>query len=236
MFRVIACDDDPFTLEWIRIALEQFSSERNIHFDLKAFSSVPEMAAALTSGYSPDIIFLDILFPEGNGIIMVKEIQDKISDSRLVLITSSQDFALQGYAIHAYDYLLKPLKMEPVFKLLEGAARNSADNITIRVKKLPVDISKSDLCYVESDKHTLVFHTVRKDFTVYGKLDDYSEQLRGDAAFIRCHQSYLINLRFVTDVKSGFFTMKNGFSIPMRKKGAAELKRAYYSYLLEANR
>lgn len=232
MLRVIACDDDAYIAEWFRLALQEFAQERRVEFELKTFSNGSEMASVIDEGYRPDIIFLDILFPDGNGIVLAKKILDKITSCRLVLMTSTEEFALEGYAVHAYDYLLKPLNKEAVFKLLGDAVRYSDERITIRVKKSPVEIAKSDLCYIESNKHTLIFHTIKKDFVIYGKLDEYEEQLKADSSFIRCHQSYLINMNFTEDIKNNYFMMKNGLAIPMRKRDAADFKRAYYTFIM----
>lgn len=233
MVQVFVCDDDIYVSEWFRLAVDEYAKDRHTGIQVNTFTDIQEMVSSILHGFQPDVIFLDVLFPNANGISSVKNIIDKLKKSRVILMTSSRDFALEGYAIHAYDYMLKPLNKQTVFRLLDNMPNQNGIQFQIKVKGIPVEINSADLMYVESDRHNLIFNLSNAQLITYGKLDDYNVLLETEGSFIRCHQSYLINLNYITDIKGRLFLMSNGAGIPIRKRDASEFKKTYYSFLLE---
>ncbi len=235
MFRIIVCDDDPYVCEWFSLAINMYCIERNFVADLRTTESIKQLIKFLDDGFMPDILFLDIILPEGNSISLVKELVKRIKDCKTVLITATKDYTLEGYSIHAYDYLIKPIKDDVVFKLIEDVSQSTPKRITIRVRAITVEIRCEDLVYIESNKHALIFHTTGKEMTSYGKLNVFDDLLRDTGVFIRCHQSYLINSNYVKEVKNNTFIMLDGAIIPIRKRDSAAIKRNYYSLSHHSN-
>ena len=74
--------------------------------------------------------------------------------------------------------------------------------IAVRGKQFSKRISVSDLIYVEIADHDIVYHTVNGLVEGHGSMRVVSEQLKDDN-FVLCNQSYLVNLKFVTEVSGG---------------------------------
>ena len=96
----------------------------------------------------------------------------------------------------------------------------------IRDKSGPVQISSSEVYYVEIRKHKLTYHTERGEYTEIGSLKGLKETL-GAHNFACCNACYLVNLKFIFRVKGLMLTMTNGdelkISQPRRKEFMSDL-------------
>lgn len=90
---------------------------------------------------------------------------------------------------------------------------------------LPVE----DILYVESNKHKNWFHTADATYSIYRKLGDIEQELR-DFGFIRIHQSFLVNMRYIAKISSYTLTLTSGevFSVP--KVRYSQVKRKFMKY------
>ncbi len=66
-------------------------------------------------------------------------------------------------------------------------------------------------------------------YTIYKKLNDIEEEIN-HRAFLRCHQSYLVNMNKIESVENDF-TMKSGDVVPIRTRNLNEIKKEYYNYI-----
>ena len=151
-----------------------------------------------------DLLFLDIQLPDMLGIDVAREIRKKDESVMLVFITNLSQYAIDGYTVSAYDYILKPLlyaafevKLRRILKVLSYKEKRM---LTLKTKQEVFRIDVGTLLYVESEGHHLSFHTDDKVIEIWGTLAQYEDEL-SDAFFYRCNSCYLVNLRYVESVK-----------------------------------
>lgn len=76
------------------------------------FYSSLELLASIEKGMRYDILFLDVILPNENGIDIAKEIRQYDSVMKIIFLTTSPEFAVQSYTVSAYFYQLKPIQEE----------------------------------------------------------------------------------------------------------------------------
>lgn len=184
-----------------------------------------------------DLLLLDIVLGDMNGINLAEKIRTVNSGVGIVFISSSREFALEGYSVRAFAYLLKPLDENQLYsvldKYLKQYTRADVGVIQVRTEGVNVDVPLGKLIYVESNDKRLTFHmSDETQIETYGKLDEYSVKLSGFDNFLRCHKSYLINMDYVEGVKGNGFLLKNEKVIPIPKDGASFKKKIYYDYVM----
>lgn len=192
---------------------------------------------------NPDLILADIQLDDGNSFTLFEQID--MDDVQLIFITAYDQFAIDALNLGAFAYLLKPLDTELFNQTLERCFRQrerfrfdrSQMNLTSNhyAQQQPVDrivlkhldfvqiISVSDIMYCRSDKGYTSFCLRDGEKIVVSKVLKEYESLLPDDTFIRCHQSYLINVRHLKKLyKDGQAEMANGDVIPVsdRKKQA----------------
>ncbi len=202
-----------------------------------------ESGVKIIKQLSPDIVFLDIEMPDGNGFDLLQKL--KPINFKVIFITGYEDFAIRAFRFSAIDYLLKPLQSTDLIE----AVKKAEDSLTKEVFDLklnnlftnlerPKNIQKlilktadkiysvniQDIVNCESDKNYTTFNLINAPkLIVSTNLKEY-ETLLVPHNFFRTHKSHLINMayfdHFVKADIGNKVVMKNKTCIPLsvRKK------------------
>lgn len=199
-------------------------------------ASVKE-AVVVANACKPDLIFLDINLIDGTGFDFLD--QTKNLSFKVIFITAYEEYALKALKAGAVDYLLKPVDVEelkialqkirelPVaeqrqnIKMAKAVWNNDTSKLILSLHDSFQVIDLNELLYCESDKgYTTFYSNDGKKHLVSKTLKEFEERLVL-ANFIRPHQSYMVNMKFIDKYdKSGVIHLKNGNKIPVssRKK------------------
>lgn len=168
---------------------------------------------------SPDIVFLDVDMPGTDGFSVAKETES--INYQLVFVTAHHEYALKAFETHAIDYLLKPARpsviekclakilRQEIMSLAQGPAEDEAPSLSLNDGNSSRIIKADHILFIEALGRYRRIHlsaegkTLHKLDTILSDttLDSFADQL-GKASFIRAHRSYLVNLGFVTSLKS----------------------------------
>ncbi len=184
-----------------------------------------------------DIYLLDIYMETTmNGIELAKKLREIDDFAGICFISSSGDFYREAYDLQDINYLLKPITKADFEKLI---ARIELRRENIREKSLHYryggnihSVPYGNILFISSSGHHV--NITCKDGSVHSavaKLDDIELQLDGKQ-FLRCHQSFIINLYKVDTVSSSDVIIA-GKTVPLSRKYAENLKRRYREILFE---
>lgn len=199
---VALVEDDTFAVKELESYLIRFGKQSGNSFCISHFMD----GKTFLQNYQPryEIIFMDIKMPGIDGMSAAEQLRKTDSETMLIFVTSMVQYAVQSYDVDAFDFIAKPLnyaafemKMKRVFRALKlkygsQIMLNLGGGTT---RKIP----SSSIYYIEVMNHDLTYHTDQGTFTVRGKLSSVMQQLP-PASFFRSKSSYLINLRYVTQV------------------------------------
>jgi len=87
-----------------------------------------------------------------------------------------------------------------------------------------------DIMYIETSRHKNLFHTTDGVYSIYKKLSEIEEDLT-DFGFLRIHQSFLVNMRYIQKISSYVLTLKNGKELSVPKSRYQEVKKQYANHL-----
>jgi two-component system, LytTR family, response regulator len=165
----------------------------------------------------PDLIFLDIEMPNGNGFDLLKMF--KSIEFKVVFVTAYSEYAIQAFRFSATDYLLKPIKVDE----LTEAIRKVKQDIELKrgdenIKRLLKRFSQSDqasnqvvipdrngftvintdnLIYCEADGYCTHFFLTGSEKVTSSRNLKYYEEMLASQRFLRVHNSYLVNLSHI---------------------------------------
>ncbi len=199
-------------------------------------ASVKE-AVAVANACRPDLVFLDINLTDGTGFDFLEQTENL--DFRVIFITAYEEYALKALKAGAVDYLMKPVDEEELKLALQKVAelpvaeqkqniktaqavwKNDDSKLILSLHDSFQVIDLNELLYCESDKgYTTFYCSDGKNHLVSKTLKEFEERLTS-ANFIRPHQSFMVNMKFIDKYdKSGVIHLKNGNKIPVssRKK------------------
>lgn len=162
----------------------------------------------IVEGYCPrfDIILMDVEMQFLDGMTAAGEIRKMDPEVVIIFITNMAQYAVQGYAVDALDYVLKPVsyfafsqRLDRAITRLKGRERKF---VTIPVKGGARKLDVSQIYYVESQNHNLTFHTQAGNFNTGLTMRQVEEHL-AQLHFFRGNNSYLINLEHVEGIQDG---------------------------------
>jgi len=234
--RVAVCDDNRRELLRVLGWLASYQEQRQFDLYCQGFENATELLAAM-DGVEYDLLLLDVMMPGLDGIQAAREIRQRNESVQIVFLTSSPEFAVESYSVQAANYLLKPATQERLFPVLDKILNNlrrPENALTVQCRgsvfRLPYDKLES----VEVMAKMLYFHMADGSIReIHGKLSDYEAVLLAQPGFYKVHRSYLVNLRWVSEVRLGELTTLSGRRIPIARSVYPQVRTAYTEYLFE---
>lgn len=201
-------------------------------------------AAKMLRQEMPDLLLLDIMLGDGTGFDLLEIFPDL--KAKVIFITASDEYAVRAFRYAAVDYLLKPVDADQLvqavnrvrlqkgsqaesIKLLQDNLRQPdvlPERISLHTLEKIIIVEIAQILYCEADgNNTWFFLNSGEKILVTRTLKQFDQVLERHH-FIRTHQSFLVNLRFVQEFikkDGGGLKMKNGVLIPVSSRKRAEV-------------
>ncbi|WP_163581022.1 LytR/AlgR family response regulator transcription factor [Gracilibacillus saliphilus] len=198
MLRIAIVEDDMKYQQQLIEYLRRFEEEKEEILTIETYSDGDEIVEHYKANY--DVILMDIQMDFMDGMSAAEEIRKFDSEVIIIFITNSTQYAIKGYEVNALDYILKPISYfqfaERLSRVVSRTKRKETNYLTINVKGGVMRLEVSDIYYVESQGHNLLFKTQKEEFVTAGTMRDLEKQL-ASFHFFRAHKGYLINLEHV---------------------------------------
>lgn len=240
MIKIAICDDE----QKDRKLLYNFIQDFFIHkmpseVLLKQFVSGEQLFG---SGFRPDIVFLDIMLKEKDGIQVGSEIKQYDPDVIIIYITNLREkISIAINHIHAFGYLEKPISRENLFPVLTDAVnrlRNSvrAGKVTfLSESKSIIELAASDIYYFEYLQRRVKIVTKKRNYVCKEKISDIANKMK-PYGFAMCHQSFVVNLYEVEKMVPQNLIMKNGDYVYLAQKRQSAIRKMIIRIAEESSR
>ncbi|MCR5546540.1 MAG: LytTR family DNA-binding domain-containing protein [Lachnospiraceae bacterium] len=229
--RFAIVDDSKLDQDMIIENLSKYFEETGDDFTYQIYENGVDFLEEYT--FSFDCIIFDIDMPEMSGIDVAKNLRQKDPNVTIMFVTNMPQYALEGYAVDAVDYILKPLSY-PDFRLkikkaIRYVIRNSNRKITIKTPTGVHIVSTNDILYVESKLHYIYYHTKNNIYKMRAKLSDV-EAILSPFHFSRSGGSFLINLAYLEKIE-GNEIIVYGEALPLSRSMKSSLMSAFTKYI-----
>lgn len=202
MLKVAIVEDDKEYSTLLKRFIEKFQLETKRTLKVDCFSNGLNFVSEYAEGYN--IAILDIEMPMMDGITAAKKIRAVDQNVTIIFITNMAKLAIKGYEIDALDFMVKPidyfnfyLKMEKAIRIQE---KYVDDFMMINTYTGKVRLKISEVKFVESNTHNLVYHTINGNFECRNTLKNVEEELEKHY-FIRANNSALVNMAFIEKIE-----------------------------------
>ena len=245
MKKILIIDDENKTKEFIKRLLISFGH----NFDIYTDGSNVESGINAINKIKPDLVFLDIQMPDGNGFDVLQGVQYK--EFEIVFITAYQEYAIQAIKFSALAYILKPIDVEELEGAIDKALTtlqkkknelqfNALANNIERGKKKKLVLKTQESVYVlelkeiircEADKNYTSFYLESGRRILVSKTLKEYDLLLSSHSFFRVQQSHLVNLDHINrydKADGGAVIMRDGSSVPL-----SPAKREQFFQILE---
>lgn len=216
MIKIAICDDENKFVVELETLIRQYSEELGIAICTVTYSD----GAELTQNYPMDIdlIFLDIQMANVCGLQAADTIRKMDAKVSIIFLTSMAQYALEGYKYNAANFIIKPIKYvrlkAELDRWLSHFTQEEKEYILISNNAGKHKVFLNMLQYIETSNRNLMVHTEGESLIDYRKMKDLESELP-EAAFVRCHSGYLVNLFFVKRIEKLEIELTTGEKIPV---------------------
>lgn len=232
--KAIFCDDDLYFMDMIVNAAEKVFSELGVELETTEYVNSEQLLYDLSETQADaDVVFLDIDMPGISGFDIAEKIKEIETDVNLIFVSGIDDLVYESFRYAPFWFLRKSdigMMHEVAAKLIQyrGSLKRK---YRIECRGEVSYISVNDIAYIESRRHYITVHMIDKDIITFrGKISDAEKQLEKDQ-FIRCHQSYLVNCRYIKKIIKDTIVMSSDVEIPVSRGRSKPAKMQYLDYL-----
>lgn len=237
MLKIAICDDEKHFRKLIRKILMEYMDKKGILYEIDEFESGKDFVNLGIEIVKYRIVFLDINMDELDGMKTAQKIREISNDIFVVFVTAFINYTLEGYTVDAVRYILKNNVnfSELVFECMDAISMKM--NYVVKKKKFNFNegiknVSLERLLYIESRLHKLQFYIMENrlnKYSLYATLNEMEKEL-ADNAFVRIHQSYLVNMKHITKVSRYEVLLSNGIKLAIPKARYKYVEETYVLY------
>jgi len=242
MINAIIIDDERNNIENLEQLLHLYCPEVNIISTAFNAKDGREIILQL----DPDLVFLDIQLPGVNGFELLQSLPKYTFD--VIFVTAYDQYGIKAVKFAAIDYLLKPINIDElkiavkkvIAKKEEGKQNNQLKNLMQLLKSDHEEhrialsstqeiryVKPSDIIRCESSNNYTTFYLASGEKLLISKPIYFYEELLNDYSFMRCHQSHLVNKKFVISFikeDGGSLLLEDNSRLPVSNQKREKIK------------
>lgn len=232
MYRIAVCDDNRELLEAAAEHLRTYFEKEEI-----VLSLFEDGETLLDSVKNKNCLYqlaiLDIELGEMNGIEVGDELNRLLPDCQIIYLTGYLDYAPEVYSTRHTYYVYKPTMEKHLPLALEKAVAALEElehgRLVLPQKNGQLMLEKREITYLERRLRTTTIYTTGEAAVTALPLDELLEMI-GLPAFLRCHNSFAVNLDHAAAFRRESFLMKDGRIIPISHSYYAAVRERFRKY------
>lgn len=225
-YKIAICDDLESDRDYLKDLLNKWANDYNHLLNIDIFSSAESFLFHYEEAKDYDVLLLDIEMGLMDGVSMAKKIRQDNDAVQIIFITGYSDYIAEGYEVNALHYLIKPVKEEKLFPVLERAIEKVNKNdvvLNLETANGMVRVPIYQIHYVEVFGNYVTIHA-NDDVVVKMTLNEIEKLL--DERFYRVGRSVIVNLNEVSRVTKTEIKLLDGVSVHLPRGAYDGVNRA----------
>ncbi|TEB10543.1 Sensory transduction protein LytR [Pelotomaculum sp. FP] len=211
---ILIAEDDPAMRHILKKALEEIPDAEVIGEAKDGLETI-----RLVKQLAPQVVFLDVFMQGKDGLDAAREICKFSPKTTLIFATAYENFTHQAFEVYAFDYLIKPFKIDRIRKTMERIrarfteaertidasftapqAEAGPSRIFIKEEGKKVFVNVKDIIFLTREGRSTVIHTPGGKFKTTETLESLEQKL-SEHSFFRSHRGFIINLNMVKEIQ-----------------------------------
>lgn len=236
MIHIAICDDSKQERQILAALFKRYQELHATPLQIHIFQNGFSLLDAIDQGKRFDITILDILMPEENGIEIARNIRASGTDTEIIFLTSSPEYAVESYEVKAQNYLLKPVTEEKFFAsidsiLAELDEKDTASFIIYTTEKQYSRLRVSSLVYGEVTHRTITLHLADQTMiSAVMTFTEFQDILKAYPDFIYPHRSYAVNMNYIQYVTKSDIILTDGQKIPLSRNNYTKISEQFLDF------
>ena len=231
MYRIAIVDDDLFIGGHVKDIIEE--SMGGELFQTEYFSTAGQLLSEMEEERFT-IYILDIEIPDGNGIELAEQIRKKQDKPYILFLTAYEQYALHGYEVRPYHYIIKENMQEKLVQTLKQICRELGADVKgqylVKSAGAFEKVALREIYYIYKEQKNSIFVTRSGKKTNRESLKEVFSKLPKEQ-FVIAERGYIVNLLHVDKMEKGMLTMENGEQINIGRGHSREIMQKMCSYM-----
>ena len=230
---IAVCDDLAEERYQLSRMIQAYAHKRDLSLRLQLFASGKELLEACLPSSPFQVIFLDIYMPGLSGMETARQLRNTGVESALIFATTSVDHGVDGFAVHASDYLVKPFQDQDVEQALDWCLENLPEalrSLSAYAEGEKHEIPIASICYIEVLGHQSHIHLVNGREVITRQGLDKLEAAIASQDFLHCHRSFLVNMNHIQGLKENNFKMSCGALVPISFSNLSRVRNTFIDW------
>ena len=230
LYKIAICDDEANVIEYVSSIVSNWALANGHTIVLRTFSSAESFLFAYEDENDYDILLLDIEMEKMDGVSLAKTIRKTNEIVQIIFITGYSEYISEGYEVAALHYLMKPVKPEKLFEVLNRATEKLEKNermLTLSLSGEMVRIALHEISYIDVNGNYITLHG-KESYTIKKTLSEIQKEL--DERFFKVGRSSIVNLNMVQRVTKTNCYLSDGSLLPLPRGAYESLNRAIISF------
>lgn len=236
MIHIAICDDSKQERQILAALFKRYQELHATPLQIHIFQNGFSLLDAIDQGKRFDITILDILMPGENGIEIARNIRASGTDTEIIFLTSSPEYAVDSYEVKAQNYLLKPVTEEKFFASIDSILdeldeKDTASFIIYTTEKQYSRIRVSSLVYGEVTHRTITLHLAdQTTISAVMTFTEFQDILKAYPDFIYPHRSYAVNMNYIQYVTKSDIILTDGQKIPLSRNNYTKISEQFLNF------
>lgn len=224
--KIAICDDSSADRQYLSTLADRWAADRGHVIRTAFFSSAEEFLFHYAEEKDYDILLLDIEMGAMDGVTMARTLRRDNETVQIIFVTGYSDYIAEGYDVAALHYLMKPVREDKLFSVLDRAAEKLSRNETVlnfEVGGEMVRVPIYQIKYAAVSGNYVTIHAAG-EVTVKMTLGELEGQL--DRRFYRAGRSVIVNLTMISRVTKTEILLSDGTAVPLPRGAYEGVNRA----------
>lgn len=229
---IAVCDDEELALAQISGVVKKEFARCGINAEITIFSE-PKLLLELNRTSNFEVIFLDIDMPDLDGIETARIIKNQNPKSLIIFVTGKDELVYKSFEVHPFGFIRKLKLKEEISRIVEDIVRELTRNdymLNFRIEGVNYKLFADEIIYIESKGNYIIIKTT--DGLVYKYKDSINKKEIEllEQGFVRTHEKYLANLKYIFKINKRSITVIQNYDIPVSRSRMNTLKEDFLNY------
>lgn len=238
MIYIGICEDEPDLREYYHTLILEWAKKKKVSIRISSYESSEQLLFSYDEKEPFDILVLDIQMKEINGMELAKQLRENDSHMQFIFLTGLKEYALEGYEVGAFRYLIKPVKEKEFFDILtkvcERVGQEKKQFMTVCCQGEARKIDYENIFYVEARGHYIAMSLADEELEWKGCLMELAGELEENGLALSRRGLY-INLRHVKQIGRTECLLDNGIKLPVSRGCYKAFNDKFIGYYKEAD-
>lgn len=231
MLRIAICEDEKQYADKLEKYLLRWAIKEAVNVRIKAYNDGDGLLSGIKTEDMFDLIFMDVEMGKTNGLKTAARIRETDYITTLIFVSQYEDYYREAYHVHPFHFLSKPVEPEELERTMNTymkMKKQDLETFTFTIRKAQYNLRLNDIIYFCSEYRQVTAVCADQRYSFYEKLSEVQRELaEKNSCFLRIHQSYLVNIRYIKEYHYSRVVMHNGETLHVSRDNRKKMSEIH---------